>query len=121
MEEHHFKAPLFRPDDHTVADFSSWHHHTPVAVVPVALPGGMPVPRNSRRMVDFCNRNNRQLVQNASAPDNGAAQNNNSQVEMALHVPCVQAPRAVLTVAHPEPMQDCPAMEEWPAFRQLAG
>ena len=109
MEEHHFKAPLFRPDDHTVADLSSWHH-TPVAVVPVVRPDGMPVPRNSRRLVDFCNRNNRQLVQN-----------NNSPVGMALHVPCVPASQVVLTVAYPEPMQDCLVADEWPVFLQLAG
>jgi hypothetical protein len=120
MEEHHFKAPLFRPDDHRVADFSSWRH-TPVAVVPVVRPGGMPVSRNSRRLVDFCNRNNRQLVQNASAPDNGEAQNNNSQVEMALHVPCVPVSRVVLAVEYPEPMLDCLVANEWPVFRQLAG
>jgi len=119
MEEHHFKAPLFQPVGHTDADFSSWHHTT-VAVVPVLLPGGMPVHRNIRRLVDSCSRNNRQVVQNASAPDNGAAQNNNSQVEMALHVSCFPVSRVVLTVAYPEPLQDCPAMEEWTVFLQLA-
>jgi len=80
----------------------------------------MPVHHNNRRRVDFCNRDNRQVVQNASAPENGAVQNNNNQVEMALHVPCVQVPRLVLAVEYPGPMRDCLAVEAWPVYRQLA-
>jgi hypothetical protein len=118
MEERHFKASPFQPDNHTGAGLSLWHH-IPVVVVPDVLPDGMPAHHSSRRLVDSCSQDNRWLVQNASAPDNGAVQNNNNRVEMALYVLFVQVSRAVLAVEHPVLMQDCPVAAAWPPFRQL--
>jgi hypothetical protein len=120
LQELHLKESLFQPDDHTGAGFSSCHH-TPVAVVPAVLPDGLPAHHNSRRLVDSCNRDNRRVVQNASASDNAAVQDNNNQVAMVLHAPHVQVSLAVQPVEHPVPLQDCPVVEAWLVFRQLAG
>jgi hypothetical protein len=117
LQELHLKEFLFQPDDHTGADSSSWHH-TPAAVVPAVLPDGLPAHHDSRRPVDSCNR---QVEQNAAAPDNVAVQDNNKQVEMVLPALSARVSPAVQTVEHPVPLQDCPAVEEWPVFRRLAG
>jgi len=111
LQELHLKESLFQPDDHTVADFSSCHH-TPVVVAPAVLPDGLPAHHNSRRLVDSCNRDNRQVVQNASAPGNAAMPGNNNQVEMALPAPYVQVSRAEQSVEHPVPLQGCPVVDE---------
>ena len=92
-----------------------------MVVAPAVLPDGLPAHHNSRRLVDSCNRDNRQVVQNASAPGNAAVPSNNNQVEMALPAQHVQGSRAVQSVEHPVPLQDCPAVDAWLVFRQMAG
>lgn len=76
---------------------------------------------HNRRWADYRRRGKRKVVQNATAQDVGMVQDNNSLMEMAVHVPCVLALRFVLMVEYPVLLQDCPLVDEWPVFRQRVG